>query len=236
MVIHPHEVHIVTFPLTLQEDEAATCYALLDEEEKKRADRFQFITHRLRFIKAHATLRAVLGLYLDEDAKAIQFAYNAHQKPFVHFPPTSLTFNLAHSHTLAVIALTLEHDIGVDLEKIDTEAKEHKIQLAKRFFTDQEYQQLLTANKNAAFYQLWAYKEALIKAVGKGLSLSLASFAIDLEKETQTLNYNQQTWTLTALPLDPDYPAALATNQAIKNIYYWKFEDHGIIPCHYHGG
>ena len=76
----------------------------------------------------------------------------------------SLHFNLSHSGNLALIALA-PVPVGVDLES-DTPADAHA--LAQAWFTPAEQAQL--ACGEADFLTLWTAREAVLKAMGIGLS------------------------------------------------------------------
>jgi 4'-phosphopantetheinyl transferase len=61
--------------------------------------------------------------------------------------------------------------------------------LAERYFALEEIEALARVpevEKNAAFFRCWTRKEAVVKAVGDGLSMPLASFVIDLADAPET--------------------------------------------------
>lgn len=158
--------------------------ALLDDEERARAARFYFDRDREAFIAAHALLRVLLSSEAALPAADWRFSVNAFGKPeailVLGSPP--LRFNLSHTHGLVAAALTCEHDIGVDVEKLDPERL--SLDLATRFFAPQEIALLRAvpvADLTDALYGIWTLKEACIKAIGTGLSLPLDSFALTLD-------------------------------------------------------
>lgn len=103
------------------------------------------------------------------------FLYNEYGKPYVETSDT-FRFNVSHSGRLIVCG-TDKKDIGVDVQLMEN------IELpdiARRFFAPQEYHMLCNAEESARkalFYDLWTLKESYIKALGKGLSIKLDSFA-----------------------------------------------------------
>ncbi len=97
-----------------------TYYATLSDDERNRSARFRFEPDRRRFVVAHGVLRDLLGRYLGTDPGQIRFVYNAFGKPELHPEFGSrLTFNLAHSGDLALIAIARDAWVGVDVECID---------------------------------------------------------------------------------------------------------------------
>ncbi len=222
MQLQPTDIHLWSTDLTRVVDE--TKLAFLSPEEHDRANRFHFPLHRHRFIAARITLRYLLSLYLDSPPDKIVFSYSEYKKPYLATHP-HLFFNIAHSHDIALYAFTLNHTIGVDIEKIREHYEEA---IAKRYFSPYEYQSLMQLPKEAkamAFYRLWSRKEALTKAIGKGLHIPLSNFSVSINENVETINLENDTWTLVSLPLYSDYQSAIASNQSIKNISYWHIID-----------
>jgi 4'-phosphopantetheinyl transferase len=146
--------------------------AILSNQERERAARFRFETHRGRFIAARAVLRSILSTHLDCAPEDLQFEYGPNGKPTL--TESGLFFNLAHSEDLALIAVTRLGPIGVDVEKIRPMADADA--LVARFFSPREtalFQTLPAAQKNGAFFNLWTRKEAWLKATGEGIAHSL---------------------------------------------------------------
>ena len=70
------------------------------------------------------------------------------------------------------------HSVGIDVEKIVPLS----LAFASNLFAPQENQVLSSTTGDAKleyFYQLWTLKESYMKAIGKGLSIPLASFSMD---------------------------------------------------------
>lgn len=225
--LEAHHVHIWSTDLAISPQQEKAYSTILSPDEIARADRLHFAEHRRRFIAARATLRELLGLYLRSSPETIAFDYGEHHKPCLKMPNTStLQFNLAHSDEMAVFAFTLNHDIGVDIEKIKTD---YNAGVASRYFSPQENVCLAALSedeKRLAFYRLWSRKEALIKAVGAGLTLSLSSFSVSAQNIVETITVDQINWQLAPLALSPDYASAVASNQKITAIQYWTIFNH----------
>jgi 4'-phosphopantetheinyl transferase len=167
------DVQVWAARLDLRSQELLRLEAILSQGESERATRFRFETHRGRFIAARGILRSLLGAYLHAPPAELQFEYGQNGKPTLAAPFTDsgLSFNLAHSEDLALIALTRLGPIGVDVEQIRpvTDVDE----LVARFFSPREtalFQTLPSAQKNAAFFNLWTRKESWLKATGDGIA------------------------------------------------------------------
>ena len=175
-------VHLWRARLDLNDSEVDRLASVLSSDEVARANRFRFARHRRRFIVARGILRQLLGNYLNIEPKDLQFDYGDRGKPLLKSNQSeSLQFNLSHSHEYALYGFTYHHLIGVDLEFL---RESDCMKIARRFFSDEEYELLIRANEDARaklFFQLWTAKEAYLKAIGTGLADSLAdvNLAID---------------------------------------------------------
>jgi 4'-phosphopantetheinyl transferase len=195
----------------------------LSSDEQSRGERFHFEQHRQHFIAGRGILRTILGRYLGIEPQALRFDYEARGKPILgdKFATSGLWFNLSHSQGLALCAVC-RHPIGVDLEYIrentDVEA------LAKRFFTDREYEVVRSLPPNQqqqVFFRYWTCKEAYLKATGAGLS-QLEQVEI-LLTPTQPASLQSEEWSLTELIPANNYLAAVAV--AGHNLHYscWQY-------------
>jgi 4'-phosphopantetheinyl transferase len=176
-----NDIHLWLIPLDQQQDIVQTCATILPPDETARAQRFHFPHLRTRFIVAHAALRHILATYLDVAPQALTFEYTSQGKPGLspEFNPDHLTFNLSHSRDLAILAITQESRIGVDLEH--REPKRDLAQIAARNFSPTEataFFSLPEHQRTSAFYACWTLKEAYLKATGDGLSTQLDSFDV----------------------------------------------------------
>ena len=171
-------------------DDAALCMAccenLLATAERERAARFKFEKDRRLYTVAHAALRSILADYLKLIPEDLQFETGPRGKPRLAptFRKDSLEFNLSHSFEVALIAVTRERDIGVDVEHIKEQFAFAEV--AERYFTTREVSALRAlpeALQRRAFYQCWTSKEAFLKANGVGLSGELDEVEIVLAGE-----------------------------------------------------
>ena len=155
---------------------------LLSHDERERADRR--LSERLRsdFVTARASLRRILSRYASCEPRALRFEYGEHDKPSLEGDPFS--FNLSHSHRLALVAIMQSGRLGVDVEY---QREQRKLRaMAERWFAPDEA--VLWASRPPAaqlelFYRFWTCKEAYLKAWGTGLSFSSRRFAVKLDPE-----------------------------------------------------
>jgi len=182
-VIKPGQVDVWRIPLEDARLDPAVLFEKISNTEQERARRFRFPVHRQRFIHAHAGLRNILSRYLGLPAQRLEFNHNAYGKPELSLDDGGdwLSFNLSHSHNLALVAVGVKSALGVDIEQIRADLADEKI--AQRFFSAREVADLLSLpedQRSQAFFACWTRKEAFIKALGQGLTMPLDAFDVSL--------------------------------------------------------
>lgn len=120
-------------------------------------------------------LRALLAAYLDCATERVRFDDDVHGKPHLAGAHRdALQFSWSHGGDLALVALARGVDVGVDVERTATRTR--ALELAQRFFDPDEAVALAAhtdAARNAAFLRLWCVKEAVLKALGRGIAFGL---------------------------------------------------------------
>lgn len=214
------EIHVWRSFLDQHSEQTRSLAQTLSFDERERARRFRFHTHRRRFIAGRGFLRAILAYYLNREPGDIRFSYGVNGKPELckKFCQKPFRFNLSHSNGLALYAITCEAEIGVDVEFIQPLSSVEEI--AKRFFSPNEVAVFLAipaSQKLKAFYNCWTRKEAFIKAKGAGLAYPLHQFDVSLipEEPATFLSISGDVsraagWSLVELAPAPDYAAAIA--------------------------
>jgi 4'-phosphopantetheinyl transferase len=150
----------------------------LSADERARADRFQDADVCRRFIVAHAFQRRVLAACARVEATSLCFGFDAWRKPWLLSRP-EVRFNLSHSADIAILAVRMDHDVGVDIEECAQEAAIEDV--AKHAFSRAEchaLEALSPAARRDAFFRMWTRKEAYVKALGRGLSWPTRSFSV----------------------------------------------------------
>lgn len=118
---------------------------------------------------ARAALRRVLASYLGVSSMDVAIVTGPNGKP--RLGPghgLDLRFSLSHSGDVALIAVRLGHEVGVDVEAIrpgvDTAA------IARENFDAAEREALAADLVDGSFFRAWARHEALAKATGRGVA------------------------------------------------------------------
>jgi len=168
----PNEVHVWSVDLNPSSVHLQDLRSLLSSAESLRIDRLAFPHLVRRFIARRAALRLIASGYLATDPSYLTFQYTGHGKPYLR--DYSLSFNLSHSGDLALMVFAQDGRLGVDIELIRPIDQLESV--AALCFSPQERYQLgaMDARQRlVAFYSCWTRKEALVKALGKGLFFPL---------------------------------------------------------------
>lgn len=189
----------------------------LSPEERVRADRFVFDRHRFRYVRARAALRALLGRHLQVPPGDVALRAAPGGKPYLADTGSSLYFNVSHSGDLALIALTMGGEIGVDIEAVRAPADDW-VALARRYFAAEEVAALEhypAPERVQAFFRCWTRKEAVVKLLGDGLRMPLDRFIVPLDETAIApvllSDGGAVPWHLTPLIPAPAYWGACAT-------------------------
>jgi 4'-phosphopantetheinyl transferase len=156
---------------------------ILSSDERTRVSEFQIEAPRRQFALARMALRTLLGQYLDIPPQTIEFDLGANGKPRLRGKhAVDLRFNVSHSGDLALIAVTIECEVGVDVEQVHKVG--HLEQMARRFLHPQEAEGVLAieaTGRDEAFLKCWTGKEAVLKAVASGVAGSLKEFCVPID-------------------------------------------------------
>jgi len=177
------EVHVWALPLDISAPALEALKELLSPDELTRAARYHSADLGRRFIACRGQVRRILAAYVNASPERLRFPLGQHGKPALELAGSIADhrFNVSNSQSLALCAVTLQHEIGVDVEFV-REARDVEI-LAARFFAQQEIQDLHSipeAERLKAFYHCWTRKEAVLKAVGDGLSIPLDQLVVSV--------------------------------------------------------
>jgi 4'-phosphopantetheinyl transferase len=157
--------------------------ALLAPDECQRAEKYFRSIDRDRFIIARGVLRKILSAYLHIAPREVRFIYNEYGKPSLSADQNhcALSFNLSHSNSLALYAVTYGRSVGIDIEYIRGDFA--TLEIAEHFFSKDEVaglKSLPTDQRVMGFFNCWSRKEAFIKAKGMGVAYSLDRFTVSL--------------------------------------------------------
>lgn len=146
--------------------------AILTSAELNRAASFHFETDRVRWIAWRAGMRRILGRYLGVVPAAVPIVTDESGKPRLAAPHDDWFFNLSHATTLAALVIARAGPVGVDLE--ETARLNSLNECIDEICHPAEIEALPADDcaRNLALLHLWTSKEALLKALGTGLSFS----------------------------------------------------------------
>jgi len=232
-----NEVHVWRVSLAAGSQPLGPAGDSLSDEEQVRAARLRRPGDRDRYVAAHSALRIILGRYLNRPPEEIRYVANPHGKPGLApgLGSGQLRFNLAHSGDLALVAVAAGREVGVDVEHCRALPEVESI--AQRYFSVEERETLATLpdwQRREAFFNIWACKEAFIKATGLGLSYPLQSFSAPLvapagqrpaqvETGASTLSGAGQAWGLRRLSVSTGYAAAVAAEELSWALRLWQY-------------
>jgi len=186
---------------------------------------------RTRYIVAHAALRSILGTYLRESPPDIPLERGRFGKPEVAGGTTmpDLHFNLSHSGDLALVAVSQDRHVGVDVELVTQESCD--LAVANHLFSPNETETLNLLggeSRMRTFFRYWTHKEAYLKGRGEGLSLPLSE--VDVSELTTTtaaiLTLADETgrmWSIQAVMAAEQYEAAVAVEGRDFTATQWQW-------------
>ncbi len=171
------EIYAVNLDEAFEDSKFNILLSYISMEKQERIHKFLKYEDALRTLMADVLIRYVLCRKLKVNNQSLIFKTNEYGKPFLS-NYDGVHYNISHSGRWVVCSVD-NCPVGIDIEQI----KPIDMSIAERFFSEYEFAGLM--NKSAGcreefFYQLWAAKESYIKAVGKGLSMPLNSFTIDI--------------------------------------------------------
>jgi 4'-phosphopantetheinyl transferase len=165
-------------------------------------------------------MRVLLAGCIGRAPSAVDIEDGPVGKPELRPVPGSerLQFNLSHSHGVGVLAVAMEDEVGIDVERI--RPLPDALAIAEQFFADGEILALRAAADEArseTFFRYWTRKEAVVKSFGRGLTHPLDGFELSsdgLSPERVMVSGEDPSSARWVLPLTPPYPgfvAAVAT-------------------------
>lgn len=186
LILPPGRVDLWWMEIDELRDSANDPEGLLDAGERERARGMREAAARQQFVAGRFLLRQLLGRYLGADPRSLTFAYGENGKPHLEGDREGggIGFNLSHSARLVVAAFVRGAPVGVDVEALRPILRADL--LSTRFFAPSEtrwLQRLPPDRRERAFLHLWTSKEAILKAMGTGLSVPLREVEVSADPE-----------------------------------------------------
>jgi 4'-phosphopantetheinyl transferase len=127
--------------------------------------------------------------------------YTEFNKPYLS---SGFDFSIAHSNEIVICAGAINAEIGADIEKmLPIEISDYEDHL-----TTNEWNLIHKASDvQIAFYQIWTKKEALLKALGKGVNIDFKK----LDVSSDRISYDERTYWFFPLSVRENYMAHIAT-------------------------
>lgn len=145
-------------------------WPLLSPDERVRAGSFVFPEHAAHWIACRAALRRILGNVIHVPPAEVPLVITDLGKPELADPFDYLHFSLSHCEDLAILALCVDGPVGVDVEPV---SRASGLPGCENTFCHPAELATLPADPDARSRQLldlWAAKEALLKALGTGFT------------------------------------------------------------------
>jgi 4'-phosphopantetheinyl transferase len=177
-----------------------------------------------------APLRALLGAYLVLPAEAVTLVDGPHGRPALAAPHDALAFNWSHSGDQAMLAVARGIVPGIDLESL--RERPRALEIAQNYFCAEEAAALAALDvreRDAAFLALWTAKEAVLKAIGRGLAFGLERLRLAVPPAPPALLWldgdDAAAWQLQRVATDATHVATLAWRGAPRQIRSWTLAD-----------
>jgi 4'-phosphopantetheinyl transferase len=227
------EVHVWLTTCPADHTVGHSAWALLSPDERGAAGRLRDDGDRALHVQARATLRQVLARYVGADPSDLDFERNRHGKPGLVARPghPALRFNVSHSDTKILLAVTADRELGVDVERIQPEFPWEAV--ARSLLSSAEIATIRgspAARQLQMFFDCWVRKEAYVKGLGTGLSASVGDFVVPLGASGGVVHDHRRSspadagWRVHPLDVGSGHAAALAVSGKAR-VSFWRFSD-----------
>ncbi|MDK3022267.1 4'-phosphopantetheinyl transferase superfamily protein [Cupriavidus taiwanensis] len=189
--------------------------------ERARALAYRHARHCQGYIARRGLLRWLIGGYLHCQPEALRLTASAFGKPVLQWPQAALAFSVSHTDGMALLAFARDCRLGVDVERraggLDVPG------LGRGIFSAREMQALAHARHGSAdtLLRLWTRKEALLKALGTGLSGDPTAYTTEDDRQRGAGHWRawhhgtaMAGWTCIDLVFGEEIRGALAVSRA----------------------
>ena len=207
-------------------------WIFLSDQEKAQADKFINTNLKDRYIISHGLLRHLLAFYVRIEPQNIQYSVNQFGKPFLKDTNCRVQFNMSHSKDYAAYIIALDSLVGIDIEwKDETVNFQEIIELVFSPTEINIFNKLSPAEQFRAFYDIWTKKEAIIKAIGQGLSYPLRTIEIMSSIKNNKAYYvdNETTFHYAELRGLDNYAGAISLTHKLEKLTQIDITTHKIF-------
>jgi 4'-phosphopantetheinyl transferase len=195
------QIQIWRVPLSQPQNVVCRLEGILSPGERERAARFHFDRDRRRYTISQGALRTILSDYLQQSPDQLCFQRGRFGKPYlaglskhagedeagrpnvgnasVAANPPELQFNLSHCEDLALVAVSDQRLVGVDVEKVRDVGQLDSI--VDRYFSQGEKHFLASTSpreRPLTLLTFWSRREAAAKALGLNLAAALSAVKV----------------------------------------------------------
>lgn len=203
----------------------------LTPEERQRADRFRQPADRLRFLYGRLLLRWVSYRLTGRPAQLLTGPYG---KP--DFPAdTGWHVNLSHAGDWVLVAVDRQ-PVGIDVESSSVNLLLDTLLPTICSAAEQHYVRG-SQHATAAFLQLWTRKEALLKAIGRGLVDKLDTVPALAGRTVIPLaiDAGEVNWRVDSFAVDSVHTAAVAYQSFRELPTYYRLTASDLLTYHRFG-
>jgi 4'-phosphopantetheinyl transferase len=194
----------------------------LSPKEREHAERYRQLGDTARYRATRVLVRGVLAGLLGRGPAELEFVEGAHGRPALLPGSGPLDFNASRSRAwVGLVVSPAGVSCGIDVE--DVSRKTDVLAIARAFAPEERALLEAAAEKERRrhFFELWTLKEATLKALGTGLTLSLSACAFRLEPPgaphvtfASTVADDAKAWSFTQMALDADHLVAVAVRSS----------------------
>ncbi|RME04536.1 MAG: 4'-phosphopantetheinyl transferase superfamily protein [Planctomycetota bacterium] len=144
--------------------------AFLSFQELERARGYRRRERRWEFMCGRSLLKVLLARHLGVAPQEVELLEGREGKPYLG---VGGHVGVSHSGGYCLVAFSPDFPLGVDLERIRFDLELER--MMRRFFSplEREYLEgLELEEQRGVFFQIWTYKEAWGKFLGRGLNLA----------------------------------------------------------------
>lgn len=177
-------------------------------------------------------VRQVLGACLGMKADAVPLVSGPHGAPALaphahamSGVPADIGFSASHAGSWLLVAAARGLQPGVDIERLAP--RPNALAIARRYFTIDEADALAALSGRARellFYRLWVAREAVLKAIGRGLAFGLDRLRIDPDPDAPSLQWldgdDASAWQLRWLDVPEGHLGAVAWRGEPRRVAY----------------
>ena len=183
------------------------------DTEMERAKRFHRHQDGTSHLVGRGLVRILLSKHNGISIVPEEFQTNSWGKPAL--PESGVEFSISHAGDLVWVALCRSAAVGIDVEELNKIVAPHDLCKVFHPLECAEIQGLPEDEAKVAFLRCWTRKEAVVKALGQGLSAALDNFRVRTDEADKDWLIERPVgvsanWTCADLPFGKGYQVSLA--------------------------